>query len=81
MFDRRLPLRSKEPGEDPLTARYRFDSDEERFEDDHRDHQTDFMTERSFLFSRARENDVAQAQAVRRALQETATQLVSRSEV
>lgn len=72
MFDRRIPFRTKEADDDPLAERYRFDSDDERLEDDPVDHQVEMMTERAFLFSRARETDGAHAQAARRALTDTA---------
>lgn len=72
MFDRRLPFRSRETGDDPAVERYRFDSDDERLEDDQRDHQIEFMIERAFLFSRARETDTVQTQTVRRTLTEAA---------
>lgn len=68
MFDRRIPFRSKESDDDPMTERYKFDSDDERLEEDASDRQVDLMTERAFLFSRARETDNAHAQAARRAL-------------
>ena len=68
MFDRRIPFRPKEVDDDPVTERYKFDSDDERMEDDPDDHQVDLMTERAFLFSKARETDSAHAQAARRAV-------------
>jgi hypothetical protein len=72
MFDRRIPFRSKEADDDPVAERYKFDSDDERMEEDPVDDQLDLMTERAFLFSRARESDSAQAQA-RRALTDAAS--------
>lgn len=68
MFDRRIPFRSKEADDDPVTERYKFDSDDERLEDEPVDHQVELMTERAFLFSRARETENAHSQAARRAL-------------
>jgi enhancer of polycomb-like protein len=68
LFDRRIPFRPKQPDDDPLAERYRFDSDDERMEaepDDH-DHQIATMAERAFLFSGVRDRDSAQAQAARR---------------
>lgn len=71
-FDRRIPFRPKEADGDPVAERYKFDSDDERLEDDSDDHQVDLMLERAFLFSRGREMDSAQAQAARRALTDSA---------
>jgi enhancer of polycomb-like protein len=75
MFDRRIPFRAKEADDDPVAERYKFDSDDERVEDDPVDHQVALMTERVFLYSRAREHDGATAQAAaRRALPDPAAQ-------
>jgi hypothetical protein len=72
MFDRRIPFRPKEADDDPVADRYKFDSDDERLEDDPDDHQIELMNERAFLFSKARESDTAHAQASRRALADAA---------
>jgi enhancer of polycomb-like protein len=73
MFDRRIPIRSREADDDPVAERYKFDSEDERLDDDRDDRQVDLMSERAFLFSRARESDSSQAQAARRALPDSAT--------
>lgn len=72
MFDRRIPFRSKEADDDPVAERYKFDSDDERVEDEPNDHQVELMKQRAFLFSRARETDSANTQASRRALTDAA---------
>jgi hypothetical protein len=74
MFDRRIPFRAKEADDDPVAERYKFDSDDERLEDDPVDHQVALMTERAFLYSRAREIEGANAQAARRALPDAGAQ-------
>ncbi|ERF69045.1 hypothetical protein EPUS_08395 [Endocarpon pusillum Z07020] len=72
MFDRRIPFRSKEADDDRVAERYKFDSDDERVEEDPTDHQVELMKQRAFLFSRARETDSANTQASRRALVDAA---------
>ena len=67
-FDRRIPFRPKEADDDPVAERYKFDSDDERLDDEPIDQQLELMKERAFLFARARESDSAQVQAARRAL-------------
>lgn len=71
MFDRRIPFRPKEAPIDPITDRYGFDSDDEDAEmeivvsDDQDTFQ--MMLHRAYLFAKARDPEIAQAQAVRRA--------------
>ena len=71
MFDRRIPFRPKEAPIDHIPERFSFDSDDENAEretvpsDDHETFQ--MMLHRAFLFAKARDPELAQAQAVRRA--------------
>ena len=71
MFDRRIPFRPKEAPSDPIAERYSFDSDDEDAEKDNvplDDHGTfPMMLHRAYLFAKARDPEMAQAQAVRRA--------------
>lgn len=71
MFDRRIPFRLKEGPVDPIAERYSFDSDDEDAEREIAisDDQDTFqmMLHRAYLFAKARDPEIAQAQAVRRA--------------
>jgi len=77
MFDRRLPFRPKEAPIDPIAARYSFDSDDEDAEKDvvtSDEHDTfQMMLHRAYLFAKARDPEMSQAQAVRRAQIEAST--------
>ena len=75
MFDRRMPIRTKEAREDPVADRYRFDSDDEVAEQITPESDLDvfhIMTHRAYLYGKARDPEVAQAQAIRRAQIESA---------
>jgi enhancer of polycomb-like protein len=71
MFDRRIPFRPKDAPNDPIADRYSFDSDDEDAErevvqsDDNDIFQ--MMLHRAYLFAKARDPEMSQAQAVRRA--------------
>lgn len=72
MFDRRITFQSKEADDDPVAQRYKFDSDEERFDDLYHDPQVDLMNERAWLFAKVREPDSALIQAPRLPLADVA---------
>lgn len=71
MFDRRIPFRPKEAPSNPIADRWSFDSDDEDAEREIAvsDDQDTFkmMLHRAYLFAKARDPEMAQAQAVRRA--------------
>lgn len=71
MFDRRIPFRPKEVPSGTIAERYSFDSDDEEAEREIAisDDQDTFqmMLHRAYLFAKARDPEIAQAQAVRRA--------------
>jgi hypothetical protein len=71
MFDRRIPFRPKDAPNDLIADRYSFDSDDEDAERDvvqSDDNDTfQMMLHRTYLFAKARDPEMSQAQAVRRA--------------
>ena len=70
MFDRRIPFRPKEAPNDHIAERYSFDSDDSDAEREIPANDNDtfqMMLHRAYLFAKARDPEMAQAQAVRRA--------------